>query len=123
MDISIVELVFYGFIELFSIAMLIASTIKEVPTSRSSSLVRAVYLIPGFISAIYLAGSGVNVDLQTVETSTNSTVTETIFNATDNTKITNATTITNSTRQDTNFIVLQDPVWITLHFLIAAVLM
>lgn len=123
MDISLVELVFFGFVELFSIAMLIASTIREVPTSRSSSLVRAIFLIPGFIAAIYLSGTGVNVELQTLEISDNSTIKETTYNATTNTKITNSTTLTNSTRTETNFITLQDPVWITFHFLIAAVIM
>lgn len=102
--------------------MLIISSIKEVPTTKAGSISRAIYLMPGMFCAAILAGSGVNIDMENTTVSTNSTITETIFNATTNAKITNATTATNNTTTETNVITLQNPVWILVHFMIFAVL-
>ena len=110
-DISLIELAFYGFVELFSIAMLIISTIKEVPVTRSLSLTRAIYLIPGMICAIILANSGVDITMNTTEVITLT------YNET------NDLIFTENATQNTNRVTLQNPVWVTFHYLVFAVLM
>lgn len=108
-DISIIELFFYGFLELFSLSMLIISVIKEIPDTKARAIIRAIYLIPGMIAAAFLGGTGQNITLNTVLTNS------TTFNAT------NATVFKEVTNQ-ANFIALQNPVWGYLHLLIMMVL-
>lgn len=108
-DISIVELVFWGFLELFSISMLILSVIKEIPDTKQRSIIRAIYLIPGMIAAGFLSRTGMNITLNTVIT--NST-----------TKVSNSTQIWNETTTQINFIPLQNDVWGYLHLLLFLVL-
>jgi len=110
MDISIIEFGVYGFIAYSSILMLIISTIKEVPSEKSHSIVRAIYLIPGILAAILLASSGVNIEITDV------TTTNTITALNTSEVFTEAITTS-------SLIELQNPVWVSFHFLLAAVLM
>lgn len=57
-DISIVELGVYMLIAYSGMLMLIISTIRETPTTKSQSFSRAVYLLPSIICAFLIAGSG-----------------------------------------------------------------
>ena len=106
--------------------MLIISSIKEIPTTKSLAISRAIYLIPGMICAAILAGSGVNIDMQTsdITINTNQTIAEFTINGTTGSLITNSTTTmsTNSTTAQADYIVLQNPVWVLVHFMIFAVL-
>ena len=109
MDISIIEFGVYGFIAYSSMLMLIISTIKEVPSVKSHTIVRAIYQIPGIIATIVLASSGVNIitaDITTTNTITALNTSEVFVEA-----------ITTSTQ-----IVLQNPVWVSFHFLLAAIM-
>ncbi len=109
MDISIIEFGVYGFIAYSSILMLIISTVKEVPSVKSHTIVRAIYLIPGIIATIVLASSGVNIitaDITTTNIITALNTSEVFVEA-----------ISTSTQ-----IVLQNPIWISFHFLLAAVM-
>lgn len=109
-DLSIIELAFFGFVELFSLAMLIISTVKEIPNERASSIIRAIYLIPGMIAAAFIAAnSGEKIIFDTINTTT-------LTHAANGTILTNATTIQNTV------IALQNPVWGYLHILIFFVL-
>ena len=117
MDISVVELIVYGFIAYSSLLMLIISAIKEIPTTKSLAISRAIYLIPGMICAAILAGSGVNIDMPT--TTNTAIINETTYNATGSLTF---TVLTNSTAPVTSYIVLQNPVWVLVHFMIFAVL-
>mgnify|MGYP000388649277 CR=1 FL=1 len=117
MDISIIEFGVYGFITYSSLLMLIISTIKEVPATKSLSITRAIYLIPGIICAMLLASSGVNITLE--DTTNTITLDFEALNSTDNNIVTLNST---QTTTETNQIVLLNPVWVILHFLIAAVL-
>lgn|SRR3990167_3941731 len=107
--------------------MLIISAIKEVPTTKSLAISRAIYLIPGIICAIILAGSGVNINLETTSSGpiVNGTITdsqiinETTYNSTGSLT---STILTNNTAPVTSYIVLQNPVWVLVHFMIAMVL-
>lgn len=85
--------------------MLIISTIKEVPSTKALSIVRAIYLIPGIVCAAILAGSGVNIDITTVSTT-----------------IHNVNTTETWTQSDNTSIVLLNPVWILVHGMIFVVL-
>jgi len=57
-DISIIEFGVYAFIAYSGLLMLIISTIKETPQTKSQSFTRAMYLIPSIICAFLLASSG-----------------------------------------------------------------
>lgn len=109
-DISILEFIVYGFIAYTSLLMLIISTIRETPFTKSQSLARSIYLVPGIICAIILATSGVNITLETVSTI----------------NLTNATasnsTIFIETANTTSAFILLNPIWGAVHFMIAAVL-
>lgn len=109
LDISIIELFWYGFLELFSISMLIISSIKEIPNTRASSIIRSIYLIPGMIAAAFLSGTGERITFNTILTNSTTTVS-------------NSTTIWNETTSQANFIALQSPVWGYFHMLIMLVL-
>lgn len=89
--------------------MLIISTIKEVPSGTSLAIARAIYLIPGIICAAILASSDVSIAVNTVTTS------NVIKNLNTTEVYTEATTQSNS-------IILQNSVWITVHMLIFFVL-
>jgi len=108
-DISIIELGIYVFIELFSLSMLIISAIKEIPDTKKRSIIRAIYLVPGMITAAFMAQTGQKIIF--ITTLTNST-----------TKASNSSTIWNETTNQVNFVVLQNPVWGYFHLLIFFVL-
>ena len=52
------ELGVYMLIAYSGMLMLIISTIREAPTTKSQSFSRAVYLLPSIICAFLIAGSG-----------------------------------------------------------------
>lgn len=109
-DISILEWGVYGFITYSSLLMLIISTVKEVPSEKSGSIVRGIYLIPGIICAFILASSGVSI-------------------TTDSTTTTNTITAINTSEvwteqiNQTNSIVLKNEVWVSVHLMIFLILL
>lgn len=95
----------YGFVTYSSLLMLIISVVKEVPTTKYSAISRSIYLIPGIICAYILASSGIQFSVDTVVTNNlirNENSTETWTEATDT----------------THSVILENPVWITVHYLI-----
>src|SRR3989304_6544992 len=102
MSLSIIEFIVYGLITYSSMLMLIISTLQgDQKRSKSLTTIRSIYYIPAIILAGVLAGSGIEI------TSINST--NTIFNL----NTTDSWTETISTS-----IILQNPVWITVHFML-----
>lgn len=102
--------------------MLIITTIKtSTDKTRKLTLVKAMYMIPGIIGAIILAGSGVDIILQDQVVSTNAT---SVYEVLDNT---NAIVVLNSTvtqvESSLSVFTLQNPVWVTFHYMIAALMM
>jgi len=108
-DISIIEFIVYGFITYSSLLMLIISTIKEVPTEKSGSIIRAIWLIPGVITAFILSSSGINITLE------NNTISNTITAL-------NTSEVWTEVVTTSNQIILQNPIWVLVHLLIAGVL-
>lgn len=106
-DISVVEIAFYGFIELFSLSMLIISVAKEIPDSKKHVVLRAIFLVPGMLAAGMLAGSGPNVVINTI--------------ITNSTSLANSTW-TNSTAHSDTLVILQNPMWGMFHMMIFLVL-
>ena len=106
MNISLIEFIVYGLICYSGMLMLIISTIKEVPSGKSLAIARSFYLIPSIICAGILASSGVNIVLIT----TSNTI-----------KNLNSSEVWAETT--TNNIILQNPVWTTVHVLIFFVLL
>lgn len=68
-NISIAEFAVYGFIAYSSVLMLIISTIRETPTTKSFAISRVVYMLLGVIFAFVLAMSGPSITFPTVQTS------------------------------------------------------
>lgn len=89
--------------------MLIISTIKEIPNTRSSSIIRSIYLIPGMIAAAFLGQTGQNIVFNTILTNSTTTVS-------------NSTTTWFEVTNQSNFIALQNPAWGYFHLLIMLVL-
>lgn len=109
MNVSIIEFIVYGLIAYTGMIVLIISVLKEPPSSRSLAFLRSVFLIPSIIASGILSFSGVNIYWLT--TATSNTI-----------KSLNTTqTWTESTTQ-TNTLVLQNPIWITFHFLLFIVM-
>lgn len=108
-DYSIIEFGVYAFFAYSSMLMLIISTIKEVPMTRSLSIVRAIYLIPGIICAGILSFSGRDILIRTE-------------NITNLIKDLNTTETWTETISTTTEIELQNEVWITFHFLLFVVM-
>lgn len=102
---SVLEFIVYGIIAYSSILMLIISTIKEIPESKAGSIARSIYLLPGAICAMVLGVSGVNVGIS------NTTNTITAVNTTEV-----------WTENVVSQIILINPIWITIHFLIFIVI-
>ena len=121
MNISLIEFLVYGGITYFSLAMLIITTIRS-PTdkTRRLALMKAFYMGPGIICALLLAGSGVSIYLGDSLTTTNNT---SIYEVLDNT---NAVVTLNSTVTETvattNQFILQNPVWVLFHYMLALVM-
>jgi hypothetical protein len=104
-DISLIEWIVYGFVAYVSLLMLIISSIKEVPTTRSLAGLRAIFLVPGIICAGILASSGVNIVFQTVNTTTRDLNSSTVWS-----------------QVVTTTIPLQNPVWQSVHYMIMIIL-
>jgi len=97
-DISIIEFAVYAFIAYTGMLMLIISTIREAPQTKSQSFTRAMYLIPSIVCAFLLAGMGetvglYDITLSGVEQGANTQMTESFI------------------------ITLVNPIWITVNFM------
>jgi uncharacterized membrane protein len=104
-DISIIEFGVYAFLAYSGMLMLIISTIREAPQTKSQSFTRAMYLIPSIVCAFLLAGMGETIGIQDMyheEIHPNNTVT---------------------TSHEEYRIQLMNPVWITVNFMIAIIML
>lgn len=108
-EISVIELIVYGFFTYSSMLMLIISIVKDPPAGKSLTIARSIYLIPGIICAAILAGSGINIVSTTV------TISNTIKNLNSSEVWTEATT-------QSTVIALQNEIWILVHWMIFLVL-
>ena len=102
-DISIIEFVVYAFIAYAGMLMLIISVIREAPQTKSQSFARAMYLIPSIVCCFLLAGMGESVGLY-----------EVVSSGIEQGTVTNIT--------DTYTINLVNPVWITVNFMFAFIM-
>lgn len=114
MNISIIEFGVYAFVAYSSLLMLIISITKEGPLtkSRTGTLIKSIYIIPGIYCMTLLSGSGVEIFLDG-----GSTVITNIYNATSGALITNSTITTPADR-----IILQNPVWVPLHYMFTLIM-
>jgi hypothetical protein len=104
-DISIIELVVYAFIAYSGMLMLIISTIREAPQTKSQSFTRAMYLIPSIVCAFLLAGMGETISVMDMSH-------EEIHNQT-NTVV---------TIHEHYSITLVNPIWITVNFMFGIIM-
>lgn len=104
-DISIIEFAVYAFIAYSGMLMLIISTIREAPQTKSQSFTRAMYLIPSIVCAFLLAGMGETVGLYDM----------THEEIHPNTEIT--------TIHEHYQVSLVNPIWITFNFMIAIIML
>lgn len=104
-DISIIEFAVYAFIAYSGMLMLIISTIREAPQTKSQSFTRAMYLIPSIVCAFLLAGMGETVglyDMTHEEIHPNAEIT---------------------TVHEHYQVILVNPIWITFNFMIAIIML
>lgn len=113
-DYTILEYGVLGFLAYSSILMLIISTIREIPTGKSMSVARAVYMLFGVIAAFAIVGVGPVITLATPE----STMTY-VVNGSTGAFITNSTTIT---LEPPTVTLLNLPVWQTVHGMMGVIL-
>lgn len=110
-DVSFLELGIPLFLELMSISMLIISSIRPLPNTSSESIARAIWLIPGMISAAMIMQMGPK--FTGITTLTNSTTI-----APNGTGIFNATVI-----EQNQITIINLPWWWEIHFMIFMILM
>lgn len=91
--------------------MLVISAFKETPTGKSQSLARVIWLIPCIFAAFLLAGVTENITIETVNTV--NTITD------------NQTSVIIFTEDivRTETIPLLQPIWGTLHLLMAMIML
>jgi len=100
MPLSILEFGVYGLIAYSSMLMLIISTIKEIPDTKKGSITRAFFLIPGAVCAWILAVAA-----------------EVIITADTTNTIVSLNTTEAWTETISSSITLENPIWITVHFM------
>ena len=105
-DISIIEFAVYAFIAYSGMLMLIISTIREAPQTKSQSFTRAMYLIPSIVCAFLLAGMGETISIQDMYHEEIHNQNNTVVNIHEHYSIT-----------------LINPVWITVNFMIAIIML
>lgn len=107
-DVSLIEYGALAVVAYSAIIILLISIIKDVPTTRSMSIVRSIYILIGMICAFAISGMGLNFYGMTDINIINATT----FNVTDGSKVSEV--ITNSTT--TAKITLIDyPMWVITH--------
>lgn len=112
MEISLLEFIVYGIFAYGSLVMLLISTqLREPPTVRSGSIVRAMWFIPGVICNFILMGSGLGITTERPAIILGNT---TITNETNQIVFTE---ITNSTIIQPAMFTLQNPIWPVVHLL------
>lgn len=121
MNISLIEFLVYGSITYASFIILLITVIRApADKTRKLALVKVMYMIPGVICAIILSGSGVDITLNSNLTNTTAYST---YEVLDNT---NTITVLNSTVTQTEAVtekfVLENPVWVTFHYLLALIM-
>jgi len=99
-EISIIEFAVYAFIAYSGMLMLIISTIREAPQTKSQSFTRAMYLIPSIVCAFLLAGMGETISVIDMEHEEVHNQNNTVINIHEHYKIT-----------------LINPIWITVNFM------
>ena len=104
-DISIIEFLVYGIITYTGMIFLISTAFKEVPSTKSGAISRAIFVLPSAITALILAFSGESIKIQSItntirDLNTTSVWTEVV---------------------ETEIILLND-VWVLVHFLIFIVI-
>lgn len=102
---SLIEFGVYGLVAYSGILMMIISTIKEVPATKSGSIYRVIWLTPCAIMCLFLA-FGVTEVTQADQTNT----------------IRNLNTTEVYTEEIDGTIYLINPIWITFHFMLFIVL-
>lgn len=103
----------YGLIGYSGVIMLIASAFREVPDKQAHSIARVIWLIPSMAAIMVLAGSGVNINLD----SEGETITE-IYNGTTGLIMTNTTSYQTLPDQ----ITLVNPMWILFHSMLGLIM-
>jgi len=100
-EISIIEFIVYGLVGYSGILALVLSAFRDIPDTKSQSVVRSIWLIAPIICMYMLSSAGAQINFET-ETTIN-------YNVTSNLLISNSTT--------TDTVTLVQPVWVTLHYL------
>ena len=112
-EVSILEYGVFGFLAYSSVLMLIISTIKDIPTTKSMSIARSLYMLFGVIAACVVMGMGPEIVLPAG--GSESTY---VINGTTGAFITNSTT----TAEPVTISILNLPAWMVTHGLMGVIL-
>ncbi len=104
---SLIEWIVYGFFAYGAMLMLMIGIVKDIPGTRTTSLLRIIFILPGIIGAGILAGPYETVIMPTTDTVNAITLTTENFT---------------ETIISTSYIQLQNPVWLIFHYAIMAVM-
>ena len=109
MNISVIEYLAYALVAYSGMIVLIASILKDNPTTRSLAIVRGMYMIPCAISSFILAQTGV--DINWVTQTTNNTI-----------KSLNTSQVFTENTTQVNQFVLVSPVWSMFHYMLGIIM-
>lgn len=117
---SIIEFLVYGLIAYSGVVMMIISTIKDVPSTKSGSIYRVIWLLPCAIILLFLAFAVTEITTESGTTTETTTSDYETLNTSDGVVVLNSTTTNTITKS--NIIYLINPIWITFHFMLFIVL-
>lgn len=100
-EISIIEFLVYGIITYSGMVFLISTAFKEVPSTKSGAIARAIFVLPSALTALVLAFSG-----EGIRTEGTTNVIRDL----------NSSTVWTETIQSQ--IILLNDMWVLVHFLI-----
>ncbi len=104
-DISLIEFIVYGIITYTGMVLLISTAFKDVPTTKSGAIARAIFVIPSAITSLILAFSGESIKIQSITNTIRDLNTTNVWTETIETEI-----------------ILLNDVWVLVHFLIFIVI-
>ena len=104
-EISIIEFLVYGIITYTGMVFLISTAFKDVPSTKSGAIARAIFVLPSAITALVLAFSGESIKIQSITNTIRDLNSTQVWSETISTEI-----------------ILLNEMWVLIHFMIFIVI-
>lgn len=121
-DFSIIEFSVYGLIGYSGLILLLISTLLNPPTNRSLAGARIVFMSMSVVCLLVLSYASGNITTSYSDSTVIINTQSQVLNATNNGTLVTVWHNTTQTDQTTDKYILENPIWITLHFGFAAML-